>query len=80
MLRKELADVAFQLKAGDRSGVIETGGAYYLMLVEDTHPQHVKPLTEVRGQIEQELLSQERDRLQKQWIERLRKKTFVRYF
>jgi parvulin-like peptidyl-prolyl isomerase len=80
VLRKELAEVAFKLKPGEHSGVIETPGAVYLMLVEDSRPEHVKSLSEVRSQIEQELLSQERDRQQKQWIERLRKKTFVRYF
>jgi len=34
----------------------------------------------VRDQIEKDLLTQEQSRLEKQWIERLKKKTFVRYF
>lgn len=80
VLRKELADVAFKLKAGDMSGVIETPDACYLMLVEQTRPAHVKPLSEVRDEIEKTLLIEERARLQKQWIDRLKKKTFVRYF
>jgi hypothetical protein len=37
-------------------------------------------LNEVRDEVEKILLAQERDRLQKQWIERLRNKTFVRTF
>jgi hypothetical protein len=37
-------------------------------------------LKEVRDQIEGILMGRERDRLQKQWVERLKKKTFVRYF
>jgi peptidyl-prolyl cis-trans isomerase SurA len=80
VLRKELSDVAFTLKAGERSGVIEISGAYYLMLVEETRPAHYKSLGEVRDQIEKNLLLEERSRLEKQWIERLKKKTFVRYF
>lgn len=80
VLRQELADVAFALKAGERSGIIETPEACYLMLVEDKRPERIQPLNEVRARIESFLLGQEGNRLQKQWIERLRKKTFVRYF
>jgi parvulin-like peptidyl-prolyl isomerase len=80
VLRKELAEVAFALKGGEKSGVIETPEACYLMLVEDKRPEHVKPLNEVRSEVEKTLLVQEHERLQKQWIERLKKKTFVRYF
>jgi parvulin-like peptidyl-prolyl isomerase len=80
VLRKELADVAFSLKAGEMSGVIETPGALYLMLVEETKPAHVKPLNDVRDEIEQILLTQERARLQDEYIARLKKKTYVRFF
>jgi len=80
VLRKELAEVAFALKPGEKSGVIETAEACYLMRVEDKRPEHVKPLGEVREDIEKTLLARERDRLQKQWVERLKKKTFVRLF
>jgi peptidyl-prolyl cis-trans isomerase SurA len=80
VLRKELADVAFNLKAGETSSVIETPEACYIMLVEETKPSHIKPLGEVRDEIEKTLLTQERNRLQKRWLDKLRGKTFVRYF
>jgi parvulin-like peptidyl-prolyl isomerase len=80
VLRKELADVAFSLKPGERSGVIETPGAIYIMLVEDKKEAHVKPLAEVRDQVEKLLLAKERTRLQQQWIAKLKKKTFIREF
>jgi peptidyl-prolyl cis-trans isomerase SurA len=80
VLRKELADVAFTLKPGERSGVIETPGAFYIMLVEDKHTAHVRDLPEVRDEIEKILLTKERTRLQQQWIENLKKKTFIREF
>lgn len=79
-LRKELSDVAFTLKPGEMSGVIETPGAFYLVLVEEKRTAHVKPLSEVQDEIENTLLNQENARLQKQYVDRLRKKTFIRYF
>jgi len=80
VLRKELADVAFSLKVGELSDVIDTPQAVYLMLVEDRRSGHVKPLVEVQYDIEKALVIQERERLQRQYIDKLRKKTFVRYF
>jgi peptidyl-prolyl cis-trans isomerase SurA len=79
-LKKELADVAFTLKPGDLSPVIETPSNLFIMLVEDTKPAHLKPLAEVRDEIEKNLLVDERARLGNQYIEKLKKKTFVRYF
>jgi peptidyl-prolyl cis-trans isomerase SurA len=53
---------------------------FYLMLVEDKRPPHFKTLGEVRDQIEKDFILEERARLERQWIQRLEKKTFVRYF
>lgn len=80
VLRKELAEVAFTMKAGERSPVIETPQACYLMLVEETKSNHVRPLSEVRDDIEKNLLVDERARLDKQYTDKLKKKTFIRYF
>jgi len=80
VLRKELADVAFSLKTGDISEVIETPEACYLMKVEESRPAHVRTIAEVRDEIEKNLVLAERERLEKQWIDKLKKKTFVRYF
>jgi parvulin-like peptidyl-prolyl isomerase len=60
--------------------VIETPNTCYLLLVEQKRPAHVKPLNEVRNEIEQNLRAQEQTRLQKQWIDRLKAKTFILYF
>ena len=80
VLRKELADPAFSLPVGQPSDVIETPQADYLMLVEDKRPPHVKPLNDVRDEIEKILRGIESERLQKKYFEKLRQKTFVRYF
>ena len=80
VLRKELTETAFKLKAGQVSGVIETPEACYLMLVEQTRPAHVKPLSEVRDDVETTLLTQEQKQLEQKWIEQLKKKAFIRLF
>ena len=80
VLRKELADAAMALKPGERSGVIDTPEACYILFVEEKRVAHVKSLGEIRESIERNLLSEERARLDKQWMDRLKKKTFLRYF
>jgi parvulin-like peptidyl-prolyl isomerase len=53
---------------------------FYLMLVEDKRPARFKTLMEVRERIETDLKAQEQTRLEKQWIAKLKKKTFVKVF
>lgn len=79
-LRKDLADVAFALKPGERSGVIDLPDACYLLLVENKREAHVRPLSEVREEIERALIIKERTRLQQRWVDRMKTKSFVRYF
>ena len=79
-LRKELADAAFSLKAGQHSSVIETDDGYYLVQVDEVRQARTRPLTEVRNEIEKTLLQEQRTQLQQRWIERLKKKAYIRYF
>ncbi|MEO6035773.1 MAG: peptidylprolyl isomerase [Verrucomicrobiota bacterium] len=79
-LKKELVDVAFSLKAGERSKVIEFPEACFLLQVDEVHLAHVRTLDEVREDVEKTLKDQESARLRKKWIDRLKAKSFVRYF
>ncbi len=79
-LRKELHDLAFQLKPGEVSEVLELDGSAFILKVEERKSAEVRPISEVRLDIEEALKQSERDRLQKAWIERLRKKAYIRYF
>lgn len=78
--KPELAQVAFSLRPGQHSGVIELPEACYIMLVEDVRAAHVKSLADVRTDIERTLKSEERARLHKQWITRLKAKSFIEYY
>src|ERR1700761_4843098 len=80
VLRKELADVAFSLQPGQVSGAIYTSDAVYIMLVEDKKAAHAKPMADVRTDIEKILVSRQQEVLSRQWIDGLRKKTFILYF
>jgi parvulin-like peptidyl-prolyl isomerase len=79
-LRPELAATAAALKPGETSDAIDTGDSIYLMFIEDKKPAHAKPLADVRAEIEKSLRAQQQAQLQKQWIDGLKKKTFIRYF
>jgi len=52
----------------------------YLFFVEEKQEQRIKSLPEVREEIEKTLIAQERTRLHKRWIDRLKTKSFVAYF
>jgi peptidyl-prolyl cis-trans isomerase SurA len=80
VLRKELSDVAFSLKPGQISDPVDTSDAVYVMLVEDKSAAHLKPLADVRDDIGKTLLIQEQARLSQEWIDGLRKKTYIRIF
>jgi parvulin-like peptidyl-prolyl isomerase len=80
VLREDLAKVAFSLKAGQRSEPIETPSGIYLMYVEQVDPAHVRSLTEVREEIENTLKAEEVKRLRQQFVDRLKKKSFIVYY
>lgn len=80
VLRPELAEAAFQLGSGEISDVIETPQAFFIMLVEDKRADHIKPISEVRDEIETILQQQESARLEASYIDKLKKETFIRIF
>ncbi len=69
-----------KFESADEAADLPPPSRFYLMLVEEKRTAHVKPLSDVQEETEKILLTQERNRLQKQYVDRLRKKTFIRYF
>lgn len=80
IFRKELKDVIFKLPSGQISEVLEIEGSAFIIKVEEKKPAQVQPISEVRLAIENQLKVEERDRLQKAWLGRLRKMAFITYF
>ena len=80
VLREEVTDAAFLLEKGELSEAIELDDVFYLMQAVDKRSAHVRPLEEIREEIEKTLIAEEKTRLRVQWIGRLKEKSFVRYF
>jgi peptidyl-prolyl cis-trans isomerase SurA len=75
-----LEKVAFGLPKGKISNIVELGGNYYLVKVEDKRGGATKSLAEVRPDVEKKLLQEEAIRLQENWLDSLRQKATIRRF
>ena len=79
-LHEEFRDPSSKLPLKQPSGLIETPDGFYVLQVEERKEAHNRPLAEARDEIEKTLVLQERNRLQKNWLKRLRDKAFINYF
>ena len=55
-------------------------GAVFIVKVEERKAAGMKSIADVRDEVEQMLKNLEKERLRKQWIAKLRKKSFVAYY
>ncbi len=79
-LREELRDVAFSLNSGQISKVIATKDGFYILKVGEKKPDKVTTIEEARDLIERLLIQQERERLQKRWLQSLKRKAYIRMY
>jgi len=77
-LNEQLTSVAFSLRPGEVSPVVEMGGTYYIMMVEAKKSATVKPIADVRDEIERNLVQQERQKMQERWLDTLRQKAYIK--
>lgn len=75
-----LEKVAFNLPVKKMSNIIELGGNYYILRVDEKRGGVTKSLTEVRAEVEKKLLQSEAQRLQENWLASLRQKATIRTF
>ncbi len=76
-VRPELQQALEALPAGQISDIIETETQLYILKVEARRQSAYKPFEEVRQDIKNRLVAQERTRLRERWIERLRADHYV---
>lgn len=79
-LNPALERFVFSLSTGKVSDVIPLDGSYYLLLVEAKKGGVTRPLSEVRDDIERQLLSEERQKMQQGWLAKLRKKAYFKIY
>jgi len=75
-----LEKAAFGLSVGKVSRIVEFGGNYYILKVEDKHGGDTKSLEQARPDIEKKLLQLEAQGLQERWLASLRSKAFIKTF
>ncbi len=75
--RPELQEALKTLPAGQISDIVETEQQLYIVKVEARRQSAYKSFDEVHDEIKNTLLSQERLRLRKRWIDRLKNDNYV---
>ena len=79
-IRQELSDAAFALKPGEYSEPIELGETIFILYAEETREEMIQPISQVRDIIENVLVGEIARETQKEWLERVRNESFVRYY
>jgi parvulin-like peptidyl-prolyl isomerase len=54
--------------------------AYYILMVEEVKKATVTPLTSIRDAIESTLVAAESEKVQKDWIDRLKRDAYIERF
>jgi peptidyl-prolyl cis-trans isomerase SurA len=79
-LSEQLTAHAFALRAGEISNVIQIGDSYYIMMVEARKNAAVKPIGEVRDEIEQNLMQAEKMKELQRWLDTLRQNAYIKIY
>jgi len=79
-LNQELTEKAFALRAGEVGEVVKIGDSYYIMQVEARKNASVKPINEVRDEIERRVIQEERAAAQNRWLDRLRAESYIKIY
>ncbi|MFB3926352.1 MAG: peptidyl-prolyl cis-trans isomerase [Syntrophales bacterium] len=76
-LLPEMDEVAFKLKVGEFSGVIETAVGFHIIKITDRRGAGMKPLESVREEIKNEIIDEKMNRKIPEWIQELREKSYI---
>ena len=75
-----LEKIAFSLPVGKVSNIVELGGNYYILKVDEKRGGVTKPLAQVRDEVEKKLRQEDAQRMQENWLAGLRQKATIRTF
>jgi peptidyl-prolyl cis-trans isomerase SurA len=79
-LTAPLEKVAFSLRPGKVSNIVEVGGNYYILKIEGKRGGVTRPFAEVREEIEKKLHTDEAQARQERWIASLRQKAYIKMY
>ena len=79
-LTAPLEKVAFSLRLGKVSNIVEVGGNYYILKVEGRRGGVTRSFAEVREEIEKKLTSEEAHAMQERWLASLRQKAYIKMY
>lgn len=79
-LIEPLSKAAFATNIGDISDVIESQGAYHILLVKDKIQPEIKPLTEVESNVQDAIFREKATKINDKWIASLKEKAYINIF
>ncbi|MGH7995980.1 MAG: peptidylprolyl isomerase [Opitutaceae bacterium] len=79
-LLPEFGDPLFALKKGEATQPLVTKDGVFILYCQDRRYAGIQPLNQVRGQIENILLTQMTQQSTEQWLERLRRNGYIKHF
>ncbi len=79
-IRDELSEIAFSLDKGEHSAPTQVRNDLFILKIEDKKQEGVQPLADVRDQIEGILVGQMAREEQDKWLQKLRKKAFIKFY
>jgi len=75
---RQFDDVAFRLKVNQISSVVSTNYGFHIFKLLAKRPARKKPLSEVKGQIEQKLVGEKREQAQAEYVKMLKDKAVIK--
>jgi peptidyl-prolyl cis-trans isomerase SurA len=79
-MKASMAEVAFTLKQGQVSNVLDEEGFYIILVCDAIKYGKSKPLTEVRDEVERMVKSEKSKSILDKWMEDLRRRAVIKKF